>query len=99
MTTRATRQHQMFPLLNPAQVETARRFASGPERRFALYAIGEQGVPSWLVPDGGIEVSRRHGLNNQAYITYHAGQFSGEINQLRNAVYRHVGGRAAPEAD
>lgn len=87
MATRATRQHQMFPVLNPPQVETARRFASGPERRFApgevVYAIGEHGAPSWLVLDGGIEVSRRHGLNdNQAYTTYHAGQFSGEISQL-----------------
>lgn len=87
MTIRTTRQHQMFPVLNPAQVETARRFASGPERRFApgevVYAIGEQGVPSWLVLNGGIEVSRRHGLNDdQVYTTYNAGQFSGEVNQL-----------------
>jgi len=87
MTTRATRQHQMFPVLDPMQVETARRFASGPERRFepgeVVYGIGEQGVPTWLVLEGGIDVSRRHGLNEDtAYTTYHTGQFSGEINQL-----------------
>jgi Thioredoxin reductase len=77
----------MFPVLTAAQIETAKRFASGPPRRFepgeVAYSIGEQGVPTWLVLDGGLEVSRRHGLSeDQAYTTYHAGQFSGEVNQL-----------------
>ncbi|MEG3148163.1 hypothetical protein U1839_26230 [Sphingomonas sp. RT2P30] len=31
----ATRRHQMFPVLDAAQIATVRRFASGPERHFA----------------------------------------------------------------
>ncbi len=82
-----TREHQMFPVLDAAQIAAARRFASGPERRFApgesLYAIGEQGAPAWLVLEGSIDVVRRDGLTQEAPITTHrAGQFSGEVNQL-----------------
>ena len=29
-----TRQHQLYPVLHAAQVETARRYASGPARDF-----------------------------------------------------------------
>ena len=82
-----TREHQMFPVLDAAQIATARRFASGAERRFApgesIYAIGEQGVPAWLVLEGTINVMRRDGLSHEAAITTHrAGQLSGEVNQL-----------------
>lgn len=87
MSTIDTREHQMFPTLSPAQVETARRFASGPETRFEpsdmLYAIGAEGAPAWLVLEGSIEVTRRDGLSGDAPVTtHHAGQFSGEVNQL-----------------
>jgi len=82
-----TREHQMFPVLDAAQIASARRFASGPERRFAagesVYAIGEQGAPAWLVLEGSIDVVRRDGLTHDARVTTHrAGQFSGEVNQL-----------------
>ncbi len=87
MSTLSTREHQMFPVLNAVQIATAKRFASGPEKRFAagesVYAIGEQGVPAWLVLDGSIDVVRRDGLSREAPITTHrAGQLSGEVNQL-----------------
>jgi thioredoxin reductase (NADPH) len=77
----------MFPVLDAAQLESAKRFASGPPRTFApheqVYAIGEKGAPSWLVLDGTIEVLRRDGLNHEAPVTiHHAGQFTGEVNQL-----------------
>jgi thioredoxin reductase (NADPH) len=77
----------MFPVLNAAQIATARRFASGPERHFApgeqVYAIGEQDAPAWLVLEGSIDVVRRDGLNHEAPVTTHnAGQFTGEVNQL-----------------
>lgn len=95
------REYQMFPKLDAAQIKTARRFASGPEVRFAphesVYAIGAENVPSWLVLEGSIEVVRRDGLNREALITtHHAGQLSGELNQLagRPAI---AGGRAGPE--
>jgi thioredoxin reductase (NADPH) len=101
MSTIDTREHQRFPVLTPAQIETARRFASGPETRFApaemLYAIGDHGAPAWLVLDGTIEVVRRDGLTREAPITtHHTGQFSGEVNQLagRPSI---AAGRAGPE--
>ena len=100
MSTLSTREHQMFPVLTAVQIATARRFASGPERHFAagesVYAIGEQGVPAWLVLEGAIDVVRRDGLSHEAPITTHrAGQLSGEVNQLagRPAI---AAGRAGP---
>ncbi len=96
-----TREHQRFPVLTPAQIDTARRFASGPERRFTpgetIFAIGEHGAPAWLVIGGAIEVVRRDGLSREAAITtHHPGQFSGEVNQLagRPSI---AAGRAGPE--
>ena len=101
MSTLSTREHQMFPVLSAAQIETAKRFASGPERHFApgdsVYKIGEQGVPAWLVIEGTIDVVRRDGLSHEAPITTHrAGQLSGEVNQLagRPAI---AAGRAGPD--
>ncbi|MEO8673400.1 MAG: FAD-dependent oxidoreductase, partial [Tahibacter sp.] len=94
------RHHQMFPVLNAAQMGTARRFASGPECAFApgetVYAIGEEGAPAWLVLQGTIAVVRRDGLSHEAPVTIHgAGQFSGEVNQLagRPSI---AAGRAGP---
>ncbi len=82
-----TRHQQMFPVLDAAQIETARRFASGPERRFKpgeiVFDVGQRGAPSWLVMHGSIDIVRRDGLNNMASVTTHGpGQFSGEISQL-----------------
>lgn len=87
MSTQARREYQMFPVLDPVQVETARRFASGPERRFApgesISEIGARWAPAWLVVEGSIDITRRDGLNHDALVTtHHAGQFTGEINQL-----------------
>lgn len=87
MSTPDTRAPQMFPVLNAAQIATARRFASGPERHFApgeqVYAIGGQDAPAWLVLEGSIDVVWRDGLNHEAPVTTHnAGQFTGEVNQL-----------------
>ncbi|CAN5545309.1 FAD-dependent oxidoreductase [soil metagenome] len=101
MSTIDTRHHQMFPVLDAAQVETAKRFASGPETRFApdavVYAIGEQGSPAWLVLDGSIQVTRRDGLSHEAPITVHGpGQFTGEVNQLAGRA-SIAAGRAGPE--
>src|SRR5208283_299018 len=94
-------EHQMFPVLNATQITTARRFASGPERRFApgesVFAIGEQGAPSWLVLDGAIDVLRRDGLSQEAVITtLGPGQFTGEVNQLAGRPSL-AAGRAGPE--
>ena len=96
-----TRSAQMFPVLNKEQIETAKRFASGPARQFApgevIFQVGERNVPAWLVLEGGIEVVRREGLDREVAITTHrVGQFSGEINQLagRSAI---AAGRAGSD--
>ncbi|GLI25115.1 thioredoxin reductase (NADPH) [Xanthobacter flavus] len=101
MTPSNSREHQMYPTFTAEQVATARRFADGPEQRFepgeTLYDIGAVGAPTWLVIEGTIEVVRRDGLSGEAPVTvHHAGQFSGEVNQLdgRPAI---AAGRAGPD--
>ena len=87
MTTLGSRKHQMFPRLTAGQIETARRFVSGPVRSFTahetVFAIGEPNTPAWLVVDGTIDIIRRDGLSHEAPVTtLGAGQFTGEVNQL-----------------
>jgi len=96
-----TRHHQMFPTLDAGQVETAKRFASGPIRHFEpgeiVFDIGQRNAPAWLVLKGSIDVTRRNALGTETPITtHHAGQFSGEVSQLagREALAR---GLAGPE--
>ena len=96
-----TRREQMFPVLSVAQIEMARRFASGEPRRFApgemVYDVGQRSVPMWLILDGSIEVRGRDGRGVGApIVTETAGQFSGEVAQLagRPALAQ---GRAGPE--
>ncbi len=85
-----TRREQIFPVLDNAQIETAKRFASGPSREFApgeiVFDVGERHAPAWLVLKGSIDVVRRDGLNHEAAITsLGPGQFSGEVSQLAGA--------------
>jgi hypothetical protein len=85
-----TRGHQLFPVLDASQIDTAKRFASGPAREFAageiVYDVAESNAPVWLVLKGSIDVVRRDGLNHEAQITsLGAGQFSGEVSQLAGA--------------
>ena len=82
-----TRREQIFPVLDAAQIETAKRFASGPERVFApgevVFDVGERNAPAWLVLKGSIDVVRRDGLKRETPITtHHVGQISGEVSQL-----------------
>jgi len=95
------RDQQMFPVLNAEQLQTAKRFASGPPRVFAageqVYAIGEHGVAAWLVLEGTIDVVRRDGLSHEAPITTHGpGQLTGEVNQLAGRP-TIAGGTAGPQ--
>src|SRR6478672_6524657 len=96
-----TRHHQMFPVFDRAQIETAKRFASGPARNFApgevVFEAGERNAPAWLVLKGSIDVVRRDGLNRESPITSHGpGQFSGEVSQLAGAGML-ASGRAGPQ--
>ncbi|HLZ76725.1 FAD-dependent oxidoreductase [Phenylobacterium sp.] len=82
-----TRRAQIFPVLDAAQVETAKRFASGPARAFAageqLYEVGDRGVPAWLLLEGAIELVRHDGLARSGAINVLGpGQFTGEVSQL-----------------
>jgi thioredoxin reductase (NADPH) len=82
-----TRAHQMFPVLDPGQIETAQRFASGPARDFApgeiVFDVGERNIPIWLLLKGEVEAMRRDGLGRESTITtLGAGQFTGEVSQL-----------------
>ncbi len=82
-----TRHAQMFPVLDAAQIETARRFASGPAKSFApgelIYDVGETDVPAWLLLEGAIALTRHDGLGRHEEIGVEtAGQFTGEVNQL-----------------
>lgn len=83
----STRQHQMFPVLNPRQIETSKRFASSEPRHFEsgefLYKVGDHAAPAWLVLAGSMDVFRHEGLSHEAPVTTHGiGQLSGEVNQL-----------------
>jgi thioredoxin reductase (NADPH) len=96
-----TRGHQLFPVLDASQIDTAKRFASGPAHDFApgeiVFDVGERHAPAWLVLKGSIDVVRRDGLNHEAAITsLGPGQFSGEVSQLAGAGTL-ASARASPE--
>jgi thioredoxin reductase (NADPH) len=82
-----TRFDQTFPVLDAAQLATAKRFASGTPRSFVpgemVYDVGVRNSPAWLVLDGELEVIRRDGLHRQSsVVSLSDGQFSGEVSQL-----------------
>lgn len=81
MTDLSARQHQMFPVLTPHQIETVKRFSSGEPRRFEpgehVYKVGDHAAPAWLVLEGSMDVFRHEGLSHEAPITTHGvGQLS-----------------------
>ena len=97
----ADRRHQLFPTLNPAQIETALRFASKPPTWFepgqAIFALGDTQADAFLVLSGAIEVMRRGSRGEEKAVARHeAGAITGEISQLagRPAL---AAGRAGPE--
>jgi thioredoxin reductase (NADPH) len=69
-------------------METAKRFASAPARRFApgeaLYAVGQKDAPAYLVLSGAVVVTGGDGAaaNADPITTHHAGEVTGEIAQL-----------------
>ncbi|MBN6149373.1 FAD-dependent oxidoreductase [Xanthomonas sp. AmX2] len=96
-----TRRHQMFPELDPVQIDSALRFASGAARSFApdeeVFAVGEHPAPVWLVLQGTLAVVRRDGMGHEKPLAVHTpGQFSGEVSQLAGRASL-AGGRAGPE--
>src|SRR5262245_40296078 len=80
-----TRRHQMFPMLEPADIERVRRF--GTVRLFdageALATIGERNPGLMVVLAGKVDVTQRDqsGLRTPI-VTHVAGSFMGELAQL-----------------
>jgi thioredoxin reductase (NADPH) len=101
MTTFETRHHQMFPTLDAAQVETAKRFASAAPTAFkpgqVVYGFGEHHSSAWLVLEGTLDIVRRDGLDREALVTTESvGQFTGELSQLAGQGALATG-RAGPQ--
>ncbi len=97
-----TRRDQLYPVLDMAQMESAKRFASSPARAFArgevLFDVGARNIPIWLVLEGSLEVVRRDGLGHESpVVVERVGQFSGEIGQLSEGLGAVVEAKAGPE--
>ena len=80
-----TRQDQMFPTLNPSEIERVRRF--GQLRTFApgeaLAKVGDRSGALSIVLSGEIEVTRHNLSDRPAPIVIHGpGAFLGELAQL-----------------
>jgi thioredoxin reductase (NADPH) len=95
------RRDQMFPVFDAGQMETAKRFASGPARAFAqgetIFNVGERHASVWFVLKGEIVIMRRDGLSNEAEVArMGVGQFTGEMSELSGRGTL-ASGRAGPE--
>ena len=80
-----TRRAQMFPQLEPAEIERVRRF--GAVRGFAageaLATVGQPGLGLVIILAGHVDITRRHESGRRELIVTHApGQFMGELAQL-----------------
>jgi thioredoxin reductase (NADPH) len=80
-----TRRHQMFPVLEPEQVERLRRFGATqtyqPGER--LSTTGEIGPGMFIVLSGEVVIAQRDGLMERPPIFTHGpGSFGGELAQL-----------------
>jgi thioredoxin reductase (NADPH) len=82
-----TRRHQMFPVLEQAEIERVRRF--GEVRAFkggeALARMGERGLGLIIVLSGKVDITQRDQQGRVSHIVTHGpGEFSGELASLGN---------------
>ena len=79
-----TRRAQMFPNLEPAEIERVRRF--GEVRSFgageALAKAGRPGHGLVIILAGHVDVTRRESGRRELIVTHAPGQFMGELAQL-----------------
>src|SRR5262245_29923477 len=80
-----TRRHQMFPTLEPAEIDRVRRF--GEVRSFetgeALVKVGDAGHGLTIILAGKVDVTRRgHSGRHEPIVTHAPGGFMGELAQL-----------------
>src|SRR5215813_6214501 len=80
-----TRRHQMFPTLEPPEIERVRRF--GTVRSYAdgeaLVRTGEVGLGLTIILSGKVDMTQ-HGPSGhrEPIVTHNAGGFMGELAQL-----------------
>ena len=80
-----TRRHQMFPTLEPAQIERLRRFGVGRsfDRGDALGSVGEVGHGLIVVLAGNVIITQSHQSGPSTPIVAHGpGGFMGELAQV-----------------
>src|SRR5207244_3885883 len=80
-----TRRHQMFPVLEPAEIERVRRF--GKVRSYgageALAKVGEVGLGLSIILAGYVDITQHDESGRRAAIVTHGpGAFMGELVQL-----------------
>src|SRR5438876_905141 len=80
-----TRRHQMFPVLEPAEIERVRRF--GEVRSYgageALAKVGDAGHGLSIILAGKVEITQHDELGRRtAIVTHGPGAFMGELAQL-----------------
>src|SRR6202049_2520062 len=80
-----TRRHQMFPTLEPAEIERLRRFGEVRSHAAgeALAKVGEVGHGLTIILAGQVDVTRRDQSGGHVLIVTHGpGAFMGELAQL-----------------
>jgi thioredoxin reductase (NADPH) len=80
-----TRSHQMFPVLEPAEIERVRRF--GKVRSYAageaLAKVGEVGLGLTIILGGNVDITQHDESGRRtAIVTHGPGAFMGELAQL-----------------
>ena len=80
-----TRRHQMFPVLEPAEIERVRRFGKVRSYRAgeALAKVGETGLGLTIILGGNVEITQHDESGRRtAIVTHGPGAFMGELAQL-----------------
>jgi len=81
-----TRRHQMFPILEPVEIERMRRFGKARSYRAgeALVEVGKVGAGLTIVLNGHVDITQHDESGRRRHIVTHGpGSFMGELAQLR----------------
>ena len=94
-----TRREQVFPTLEPGEIERLRRF--GAPRTFsageALITVGEVGFGLAVIVSGQVQVTQRDGMgHSRSLVTYGPGSFMGELAQLASQPSQAEGRATTP---
>src|SRR5687767_7024680 len=79
-----TRRHQMFPVLQPAEIERLHRF--GERRSYkageALARVGDAGHGLTVILKGQVDISQHDEAGRKPIVSHGPGAFMGELAQL-----------------